>query len=83
MLRLRADARRSRQFDDHRLFLSLRLRSVLVAQIILHEVSRNGTEPAFFLICATQRIFFKQMGKKTLDEILRFGSNGSRSRKKV
>jgi hypothetical protein len=30
-------------------------------------------QSAFLFICATQRIFFKQMGKKTLDEILRFG----------
>src|SRR2546430_14177720 len=31
------------------------------------------SEPAFLLICATQRILLKQVGKKTLDKILRFG----------
>src|SRR4029077_1857291 len=46
---------------------------VLVAQKILQRAEQKCTEPAFLLICATQRIFFKQMGKKTLDEILRFG----------
>jgi len=46
---------------------------VLVAQKILQRAEQKCTEPAFFLICATQRVFFKQMGKKTLDEILRFG----------
>src|SRR6266498_5691042 len=46
---------------------------VLVAQKILQRAKQKCTEPAFLLICATQRIFFKQMGKKTLDEILRFG----------
>src|SRR5204862_8013095 len=30
-------------------------------------------EPACLLICATQRVLLKQMGKKTLDKILRFG----------
>jgi len=30
------------------------------------------SEPAFLLICATH-VFFQQMDKKTLDEILRFG----------
>src|SRR5438477_2673141 len=46
---------------------------VLVAQKILQRAEQKCTEPAFLLICATQRIFFKQMGKKTLDKILRFG----------
>src|SRR5260370_11183601 len=46
---------------------------VLVAQKILERAEQKCTEPAFLLICATQRIFFNQMGKKTLDEILRFG----------
>src|SRR6266508_4487453 len=46
---------------------------VLVAQKILQRAKQKCTEPAFLLICATQRIFFKEMGKKTLDEILRFG----------
>src|SRR4030095_12899129 len=46
---------------------------VLVAQKILQRAEQKCTEPAFLLICATQRIFFQQMGKKTLDEILRFG----------
>src|SRR5260370_13686807 len=46
---------------------------VLVAQKILQRSEQKCTEPAFLLICATQRIFFKEMGKKTLDEILRFG----------
>src|SRR2546430_8477089 len=31
------------------------------------------SEPAFLLICATQRVLLKQVGKKTLDKILRFG----------
>src|SRR4030095_12312300 len=46
---------------------------VLVAQKILQRAEQKCTEPAFLLICATQRIFFEQMGKKTLDQILRFG----------
>src|SRR5258708_672609 len=46
---------------------------VLVAQKILHRAEQKCTEPAFLLVCAAQRIFFKQMGKKTLDEILCFG----------
>src|SRR5207248_3578082 len=46
---------------------------VLVAQQILQRAEQKCAEPAFLLICATQRIFFKEMGKKTLDEILRFG----------
>src|SRR4029453_6819824 len=46
---------------------------VLVAQKILQRAKQKCTEPAFLLVRATQRIFFKQMGKKTLDEILRFG----------
>src|SRR6267142_5798612 len=46
---------------------------VLVAQKILQRAEQKCTEPAFLPICATQCIFFKQMGKKTLDEILRFG----------
>ena len=46
---------------------------VLVAQKILQRAEQKCTEAAFLLICATQRIFFKEMGKKTLDEILRFG----------
>src|SRR6266536_1271883 len=46
---------------------------VLVEQKILQRAEQKCTEPAFLLICATQRIFFKQMGKKTLDKILRFG----------
>src|SRR5438874_11421323 len=46
---------------------------VLVAQKILQRAEQKCTEPAFLLICATQRIFLKEMGKKTLDEILRFG----------
>src|SRR6266403_650528 len=46
---------------------------VLVAQKILQRAEQKCTEPAFLLICATQRIFFNQMGKKTLDVILRFG----------
>src|SRR6267378_5641482 len=46
---------------------------VLVAQKILQRAEQKCAEPAFLLICASQRIFFQQMGKKTLDEILRFG----------
>src|SRR5438034_2241793 len=46
---------------------------VLIVQIILQRAEQKCTEPAFLLICATQRIFFEQMGKKTLDKILRFG----------
>src|SRR6266446_5819686 len=46
---------------------------VLVAQKILQRAEQKCTEPAFLLICATQRIFFEQMGKKTLNKILRFG----------
>src|SRR6266498_3322904 len=46
---------------------------VLVEQKILQRAEQKCAEPAFLLICATQRIFFKQMGKKTLDKILRFG----------
>src|SRR5882724_7438624 len=46
---------------------------VLVAQKILQRAEQKCTEPAFLLICATQRILFKQMSKKTLDKILRFG----------
>src|SRR6267378_6685101 len=46
---------------------------VLVAQKILQRAEQKCAEPAFLLICATQCIFFKQMDKKTLDEILRFG----------
>src|SRR4029077_8881758 len=48
---------------------------VLVAQKILQRAKQKCTEPAFLLICATQGIFFKQMGEKALDEILRFGSS--------
>src|SRR6266550_3200927 len=46
---------------------------VLVAQKILQRAEQKCAEPAFLLICATQRVLLKQMGKKTLDEILRFG----------
>src|SRR6201982_1344811 len=46
---------------------------LLVAQKILQRAEQKCTESAFLLICATQGVFFKQMGKKTLDEILRFG----------
>src|SRR6478672_2020010 len=46
---------------------------VLVVQKILQRAEQKCAEPAFLLICATQCIFFQQMGKKTLDEILRFG----------
>jgi hypothetical protein len=46
---------------------------VLVAQKILQRAEQKCTEPAFLLISATQRIFFKQMHKKTLQKILRFG----------
>ena len=46
---------------------------VLVAQKILQRAEQKCTEPAFLFICATQRIFFKQMDKKTLEKILRFG----------
>src|SRR5207302_5165505 len=57
---------------------------VLVAQKILQRAEQKCTEPAFFLICATQRIFFEQVGKKTLDKILRFGrSVTSKSQKGV
>src|SRR5207237_7061221 len=45
---------------------------VFVAQKILQRAEQKCAEPAFLLICASQRIFFKQMGKKTLDKILRF-----------
>src|SRR6266404_2373233 len=44
---------------------------VLVVQEILQRAEQKCAEPAFLLICATQRIFFKEMGKKTLDKILR------------
>src|SRR5215469_4687736 len=46
---------------------------VLIAQKILQRAEQKCAEPAFLLICATERIVFKHMGKKTLDEILRFG----------
>jgi hypothetical protein len=46
---------------------------VLVAQKILHRAEQKCTEPAFLLVCATQRVLLKQMGEKTLDKILRFG----------
>src|SRR5947208_12318702 len=46
---------------------------VLVAQKILQRAEQKCAEPAFLLICATQRVLLKQMGKKTLDKILRFG----------
>src|SRR5436309_10877747 len=46
---------------------------VLVAQKILQRSEQKCTEPAFLLICATQRVLLKQVGKKTLDKILRFG----------
>src|SRR5437762_12401542 len=45
---------------------------VLIAQIILQRAEQKCTEPAFLLVCATQRVLLKQMGKKTLDKILRF-----------
>src|SRR5436190_1319964 len=45
---------------------------VLVAQKILQRAKQKCTEPAFLLICATQRVLLKQVGKKTLDKILRF-----------
>src|SRR5882724_6231845 len=48
---------------------------VLVAQKILQRAEQKCTESSFLFICATQRIFFKQMDKKTLDEILRFGGS--------
>src|SRR5882724_3017095 len=44
---------------------------VLVAQKILQRAEQKCAEPAFLLICATQRIFFKQVREKTLDKILR------------
>jgi hypothetical protein len=44
---------------------------VLVAQKILQRAEQKCTEPAFLLICATQRILFKQVREKTLDKILR------------
>src|SRR6266516_2484535 len=46
---------------------------VLVAQEILQRAEQKCTEPAFLLICATQRVLLKQVGKKTLDKILRLG----------
>src|SRR5436190_15106838 len=46
---------------------------VIVTQKILQRAEQKCTEPAFLLICATQRIFFKQMNEKTLEKILRFG----------
>src|SRR6266403_768071 len=46
---------------------------VLVVQKILQRAEQKCAEPAFLLICATQRVLLKQMGKKTLDKILRFG----------
>src|SRR6266702_7125020 len=46
---------------------------VLVAQKILQRAEQKCAEPAFVLICATQRVLLKQVGKKTLDKILRFG----------
>jgi hypothetical protein len=46
---------------------------VLIAQIILQRAEQKCAEPAFLLICATQRIFLKQMDKKTLNKILRLG----------
>src|SRR5439155_23220607 len=46
---------------------------VLVVQVTLDGREQKCTELAFLLIYATRRIFYKQMGKKTLDEILRFG----------
>src|SRR5205823_2032062 len=46
---------------------------VLVAQKILQRAEQKCAEPAFLLICATQRVMLKQVRKKTLDKILRFG----------
>src|SRR5438132_7731170 len=46
---------------------------VLVAQKILQRAEQKCAEPAFLLICATQRVLLKQVGKKTLHKILRFG----------
>src|SRR4029077_10654252 len=57
---------------------------VLVAQKILQRAEQKCTEPAFLFICAIQRIFFQQMGKKTLHKILRFGrSVTSKSQKSI
>src|SRR4029077_4384431 len=57
---------------------------VLIAQIILQRAEQKCAEPAFLLICATQSIFFKQMDKKSLNKILRFGrSVTSKSQKGV
>src|SRR6267378_5052785 len=46
---------------------------ILVIQKVLQRPEQKCAEPAFLLICATQRVLLKQMGKKTLDKILRFG----------
>src|SRR5262249_14217645 len=57
---------------------------VLITQKILQRAEQKCTEPAFLLIRATQRIFFKQMDKKTLDQILRFGRSVTpKSQKRV
>ena len=45
---------------------------VLVEQKILYRAEQKRAKPALLLIGATQRIFFKQMGEKTLNKILRF-----------
>ena len=41
---------------------------ILVAQKILQRAEQKSTEPAFLFVCATQRIFFKQMDKKNSGE---------------
>src|SRR5260370_11239685 len=46
---------------------------VLVVQEILQRAEQKCAEPALLLICATQRVLLKQVGKKTLDKILRLG----------
>src|SRR6267378_7938102 len=46
---------------------------ILVIQKVLQRPEQKCAEPAFLLICATQRVLLKQVGKKTLDKILRFG----------
>ena len=45
---------------------------VLVTQKILYRAEQKCAEPALLLICATQCVFFEQMGEKTLNKILRF-----------
>src|SRR5467141_3295539 len=48
---------------------------VLVVKKILKRAEQKCSDPSFLLICATQRVLLKQVGKKSLDKILRFGGS--------